>query len=70
MKPTLTAPGSGRLKVKCDEPITNFAFKSNLRRYMKVQSEVRQVLGAVGFRSAGAVAPVAGASTRSHFRST
>ena len=33
IKPTLKAPGSGRLKLKCDEPLSNFAFKFNLRRY-------------------------------------
>jgi hypothetical protein len=33
MKPMLKAPGSGRLKLKCDEPLSNFAFKFNLRRY-------------------------------------
>ena len=31
--PTLKAPGSKRLKLNCDEPLSNFAFKFNLRRY-------------------------------------
>jgi len=35
MKPTLKAPGSKRLKLKCDEPLTIFAIKFNLRRYNK-----------------------------------
>ena len=33
IKPTLKAPGSVRLKLKCDEPLSNFAFNCNLRRY-------------------------------------
>ena len=34
IKPKLKAPGTKRLKVQCDEPLSNFAFKSNSRRYM------------------------------------
>ena len=33
IKPTLKAPGSERLKLKCDDLLLNFAFKFNLRRY-------------------------------------
>jgi len=33
IKPTLKAPGTKRLKVKCDESLSNFAFNFNLRRY-------------------------------------
>ena len=33
IKPTLKAPGIKRLKLKYDEPLSNFAFKFNLRRY-------------------------------------
>jgi len=36
MKPTLKAPGTKRLKPKCHEPLSNFAFKINLRRYTMV----------------------------------
>ena len=36
MKPTLKAPRTKRLKLKYDEPISNFAFKFNLRRYTEV----------------------------------
>jgi len=32
MKPTLKAPGTRRLKVKHDEPLSTFAFSFNLRR--------------------------------------
>jgi len=35
MKPKLKAPGTKRLTLKCDEPLSNFAFKFNLRRYIK-----------------------------------
>ena len=33
IKPTLKAPGTNRLTLKCDEPVSTFAFKLNLRRY-------------------------------------
>jgi len=33
IKPTLKAPGSKRLKLECDEPLSHFAFNFNLRRY-------------------------------------
>jgi len=33
MKPTLKAPGSKHLKLNYDEPLSNFAFNFNLRRY-------------------------------------
>ena len=36
MKPMLKAPGTKRLKLKYDEPPSNFAFKFNLRRYSMV----------------------------------
>jgi len=29
----LKAPGTKRLKVQCDEPVSSFAFKFNLRHY-------------------------------------
>jgi len=35
IKPTLKAPGYARLKLKCDDMLSNFAFKLNLRRYMR-----------------------------------
>ena len=37
---TITAPGTRRLKVKCDELVSNFAFKFNLHRYIKATSEM------------------------------
>ena len=33
IKPKLKPPGSKRLKLKCDVPLPNVAFKFNLRRY-------------------------------------
>ena len=35
IKSTLKAPGTDRLKLYCDEPLSSFGFKSNLRRYTK-----------------------------------
>ena len=40
MKPLLKAPGTKRLKLKCDEPLSNNAFKFNLRRYRMVGAPV------------------------------
>jgi len=34
MKPTLTAPGPKRLRLKHDQLLSNFAFNFNLRRYI------------------------------------
>jgi len=34
-KPTLTGPGAQRLKLQYDEPLSIFAFESNLRHYAK-----------------------------------
>jgi hypothetical protein len=42
MKPTLTAPGSKRLRLKYDQLLSNFAFKFNLRRY-NVAEQVKPV---------------------------
>jgi len=33
IKTTVKAPGTKRLKLKCDEPLSNFGFKFKLRRY-------------------------------------
>jgi hypothetical protein len=38
IKPTLKAPGTKRLKLKCDEPLSNFVFNFNLRRYSWVRN--------------------------------
>jgi hypothetical protein len=39
MKPTLKAPGTQSLKQKYDELLSRFAFKFNLRRYTKLDSQ-------------------------------
>ena len=48
MTPVLTTPGSVLLKLRCDGPLSNFAFKVNSRRYIKVsptmQGEVANAL--------------------------
>jgi hypothetical protein len=36
IKPKLTLPGTKRSKLNCDEPLSNFAFKFELRRYAEV----------------------------------
>ena len=36
IKPTLKPPGPKRLKLKCDEPLSKFAFKVNSRRHSTV----------------------------------
>jgi len=38
IKPTLKAPGIKLLKLKCDDPRSNFAFTFNLRRYTQERS--------------------------------
>jgi len=40
IKPTIKAPGSKLLKPSYGEPPSNFAFKSNLRRFRKATSTV------------------------------
>jgi len=36
IKTTMKAPGTQRLKLKYDQPLSNFAFKFNLRRHDEV----------------------------------
>jgi len=38
IKPTMQAPGIKLLKLKYDKPLSNFAFKFNLRRYIMERS--------------------------------
>ena len=35
MQPKLKAPGTRRLTLNCDEPLSSFAFKFKSRRYIK-----------------------------------
>ena len=39
MKPMLKALKTMRLKLKCDEPLSSFAFKFNLHRYTTMRSK-------------------------------
>ena len=39
IKPALKAPGTKRLKLQYDTPLSNFAFKFNLRRYSSGKSD-------------------------------
>jgi len=40
IKSMLKVPGTGRLKLKDEEPLSNFRFKFNLRRYTAVLSRL------------------------------
>jgi hypothetical protein len=42
IKAKLKAPGSKRLKLRCAEPVSNFAFKFNLRRYIKISEQKQE----------------------------
>ena len=44
IKPTLKAPGTKRLKLQYDEPLSSFAFKFNLRRYNQGFQDVLRIL--------------------------
>jgi len=44
IKPTLKAPGSKRLKLNCDELLSSFAFKFNVRRYTSVGDRIPYVI--------------------------
>ena len=45
IKPTLTAPGTHLFTLKCDEPLSTFAFKFNSRRYTKGFREALEPFG-------------------------
>ena len=47
MKSKLKAPGIKRLKLKYDEPLSKFAFKSNLRRYTEARANTAEARTAV-----------------------
>ena len=46
-KPTLKAPGTKHLKLKCDELLSSFALKIKLRRYIKEINELRREIKSV-----------------------
>ena len=47
-KPTLKAPGTKRLKLKCVEPLSDVAFNFNLRRYTAPRAVPRHLLSRAG----------------------
>ena len=83
IKPKVKAPGTKRLTLKCDEPLSSFDFKFNLRRYTKLRAVAvtgRALGAAIGFIGVGGgsvggtAAPLlpkeAGSFTTSLFSST
>ncbi len=64
LKYKLKAPGAKRLKLTCDIVLSTSAFKFNLRRYIVDDAfPIAEELGDI-------LELLAGAYTRSHFRST
>jgi len=57
MKPVLKAPGSMLLKLRCDGPLSNFAFNFNLRRYTW-RNDIRQVCNWYGGAAWHSLTPV------------
>ena len=59
-KPELKAPWYHRLKLEYDEPLSNFPFNFDLRRYTKAETELNAALQAAGLtRAPGAAASLA-----------
>jgi hypothetical protein len=69
IRPTLKAPGTKRLELKCDEPVSEFASKFNWRRYNVVAGMVActgaQFCGFAQIETKKQAYTVAGAYTRS-----
>jgi len=61
IKPMLKAPGTKRLQLKYDVPLSNFAFKSNLRRYNLCASASAEEGAAKALQVAAAVVAAAAA---------
>ena len=61
IKPTLKSPGTKRLKLECDKPLSNFALNFNLRRYTKAESTIAAVLPAAAAAIPPAVSALAAA---------
>jgi hypothetical protein len=71
----LKAPGIKRSRLLCDDPLSNVAFKFNLRRYIlltapECASMRKQLNGSGAAAAAAAGGAAAGAYTRSRFSST
>ena len=71
VKPKLKPPGTKRLKLKYDEPLSKFAFKFNLRRYIKasiaipdLQKEFAGTGPSLATAAGGDVRPPAGVYAR------
>jgi hypothetical protein len=64
MKPKLKPPGIELLNLKCDDPLSNFAFNVNLRRYTLALPPRYQAV------PLALAVYLAGASTRPLFSST
>jgi len=45
MKPVVKAPITKRLKLRCDEPLSNFAFELNLRRFNLESNSIEELDG-------------------------
>jgi hypothetical protein len=75
MKPTLKVPVTERLKLHDVQPVSTFAFTSNLRRYIVVSADPRdassaRLARAVAAGSKVAAGKAAGAYTRPVLSST
>jgi hypothetical protein len=55
IKPTLKAPGTKRLKLDHDEPLSNFAFKINLRHYKERARVAVEVCNAAQAEAGGSL---------------
>ena len=54
IQPKLKPPGSKRLKLKCDALLSTFAFKFNLRRYIKAIRKAARKQARAQMSAAGA----------------
>jgi hypothetical protein len=61
IKPTLKAPGTKRLTLTCNEPLSNFAFNFNVSRYSEAPSEgLTENLQELGFEAGAYTRPPLG----------
>jgi hypothetical protein len=62
IKPTLKAAGTKRLKLKCDQPLSNFAFNFNVRHYNSDSDGVPSLLSSDGEEERARAATAASAA--------